>query len=337
MAVRAKDIAQKLGVSTTTVSLVLNNKPGVSQKTRERVLQEIEQMGFETNIKIKQTAAYKNILFVLFKNHGLVVGDTPFFSKLIESIEGEARKNGFNIIISYLNKESNTQAYVNQFENDETTAGILLLATEMDEEDIITFTQSKIPVLALDNCFNADIDSVQIDNIEGVTKAVKYFVECGQSDIGYMHSSASIYNFEQRYMGFQMELSKEGIELSPNKIIKLEPTIEGAHRDMEAYLKNGGKLPKALFADNDIIAMGASRAIKEAGYKLPDEVSVIGFDDMPYCTMMRPRLTTVKVSNEGMGTVAVRRLADIINSKTNENIKILVRTDLIKRNSVKEN
>jgi LacI family transcriptional regulator len=145
MSVRAKDIAQKLGVSTTTVSLVINNKPGVSKKTRERVLKEIETMGFETNIKLKQTTAHKNIRFILFKSHGLVVGDTPFFSKLIESIEGEARENGFNIIISYLNKESNTSAYINQFENDENTAGILLLATEMSEEDIITFTNSEIP------------------------------------------------------------------------------------------------------------------------------------------------------------------------------------------------
>ncbi len=336
MSVRAKDIAEKLGVSTTTVSLVLNNKPGVSQKTRERVLNEIEQMGFETNIKIKKTAAHKNIRFILFKSHGLVVGDTPFFSKLIESIEGEARNNGFNIIISYLNKETNTRAYVNQFENDENTAGILLLATEMGEEDIFSFAQSKVPVLVLDNCFEANIDSVQIDNIQGVSKAVKYFAECGHYDIGYLHSSAGIYNFERRYMGYQVALAQHGIAFNPENVIKLEPTIEGAHRDMQEYLNSGGKLPKALFADNDIIAMGASRAMKEAGYKLPDDVSVIGFDDMPYCVMMRPQLTTVKVSNEGMGAVAVRRLSDIINSKTNENIKILIGTDLIKRNSVKE-
>lgn len=336
MSIRAKDIAEKLGVSTTTVSLVLNDKPGVGQKTRERVLKEIEALGFETKIKIKPTASLKNIRFILFKNHGLVVGDTPFFSKLIESIEGEAKINGFNLIISYLNKDQNTREYIKQFEEDENTAGILLLATEMQEEDINPFKESNLPVLALDNCFkNAHIDCVQIDNMQGVFHALDYLSKCGHKDIGYLHSSAYIYNFEQRYLGFKVALVENGLDFKLESVIPLEPTIEGAYRDMKAYLKEN-KPPKALFADNDILAMGASRALKEEGYKLPDDVSIVGLDDMPYCTMMRPQLTSVQVKNESMGIVAIRRLTDIINGKTEETVKILIRTNLIIRKSVKE-
>ena len=237
MPIRAKDIAEKLGVSTTTVSLVLNNKPGVGQETRERVLKEIESLGFETNIKIKPTASLKNIRFILFKSHGLVVGDTPFFSKLIESIEGEARNNGFNIIISYLSKDTNTREYVKQFESEESTAGILLLATEMSKEDIETFADTNVPVLALDNCFDSvQIDSVQIDNIEGTSKAISYFAACGHTDIGYLHSSADIYNFEQRYIGFKAALQQNELEFKPDNVINLEPTLEGSHRDMKKLM-----------------------------------------------------------------------------------------------------
>lgn len=337
MSIRAKDIAKKLGVSTTTVSLVLNNKPGVGEKTRKRVLKEIESLGFETNIKIKPTASLKNIRIIIFKGHGLVVGDTPFFSKLLESIEGESRINGFNIIISYLNKDTNTSAYIKQFEDDGTTAGILLLATEMKEEDISPFSNLSLPVLVLDNCFNSlQIDNVQIDNIEGTTQAVNHFAVCGHTDIGYLHSSADIFNFGQRYKGFKAALVENGLEFHSDEVIKLEPTVEGSHRDMKKYLKSNGKLPKALFADNDILALGASRALKEEGYKLPEDVSIIGFDDMPYCVMMRPKLTTVSVSNAGMGIVAVKRLADIINGKTIEKVKILIRTNFVIRNSVRE-
>ena len=337
MPIRAKDIAEKLGVSTTTVSLVLNNKPGVGQETRERVLKEIESLGFETNIKIKPTASLKNIRFILFKSHGLVVGDTPFFSKLIESIEGEARNNGFNIIISYLSKDTNTREYVKQFESEESSAGILLLATEMSKENIETFADTNVPVLILDNCFDSvQIDSVQIDNIEGTSKAINYLAACGHTDIGYLHSSADIYNFEQRYIGFKAALQQNGLEFKPDNVINLEPTLEGSHRDMKKYVRENRKLPKALFADNDILAMGASRALKEEGYKLPEDVSIIGFDNMPYCVMMRPMLTTVNVNNAEMGKIAVRRLADIINGKTIGKIKILIRTDFVIRKSVKE-
>lgn len=337
MSIRAKDIAKKLGVSTTTVSLALNNKPGVSDKTRERILKEVESMGYETNIKLKPSASLKNIRFILFKNHGLVVGDTPFFSKMIESIEGEARKNGFNIIISYLNRETNTREYVNQFADDENTAGIMLLATEMEYEDIQTFTETKLPLLVLDNCFNdVHIDCVQIDNMEGAASAVNHFVACGHRDIGYIHSSAEINNFEQRYIGYKAALLSNGLEFDPGKVICIEPTIEGSYRDMKRYLEENKSLPKALFADNDILAMGASRALKEMGYKLPNDVSVIGFDDMPYCLMMRPMLTTVQVNNASMGIVAVRRLTDAIHGETDETVKIYVRTSLVKRNSVAE-
>ena len=337
MSIRAKDIAKKLGVSTTTVSLVLNNKPGVGDKTRERVLKEIESMGFETNIKLKPSVSLKSIRFILYKKHGLVVGDTPFFSKLIESIEGEAKVNGFNIIISYLNKEQNTQEYVKQFEQDDNTAGIMLLATEMTREDVEPFRKSYLPMLALDNCFgDVDIDCVQIDNVQGAYSAVNYLVKCGHKDIGYIHSSAYLHNFEQRFQGFKAALAENGLEFDEDNVIPLEPTIEGAYRDMKKYLEEGNKPPKAIFSDNDILAMGASRALKEEGCKLPEDVSMIGLDDMPYCTMMRPQLTTVKVNNSSMGIVAVRRIADMINGRTDETVKILIRTSLVIRKSVLE-
>ena len=337
MSIRAKDIAKKLGVSTTTVSLVLNDKPGVGDKTRERVLKEIEAMGFETNIKLKPSVSLKSIRFILYKKHGLVVGDTPFFSKLIESIEGEAKKNGFNIIISYLNEEQNTQEYVKQFEQDDNTAGVMLLATEMTHEDVETFGKSYLPVLALDNCFDdVDIDCVQIDNVQGAYNAVNYLIKCGHKDIGYIHSSAYLHNFEQRFFGYKMALAENGIAYKEDKVILMEPTIEGSYEGMKTYLDEGNKPPAAIFSDNDILAMGASRALKEAGYKLPEDVSMVGLDDMPYCTMMRPQLTTVKVNNASMGIVAVRRLADMINGRTDETVKILIRTSLVVRKSVVE-
>jgi LacI family transcriptional regulator len=105
---------------------------------------------------------------------------------------------------------------------------------------------------------------------------------------------------------------------------------------MIAYIDNGGRIPKALISDNDIIAAGALSALNEKGYDIPNDVSIVGFDDMPYCTMLQPKLSTIAVNNYRMGVLAVRRLVDHIESQNDEVVKILLETNLIKRQSVKD-
>ncbi len=336
MKIRLKDIANKLGISTTTVSLVLNNKPGISNETRKMVLEEIEKAGYKPSVEISNMKSIGNIRFVLFKGHGKVVAETPFFANLIESIDKEARNKGYDCLHSYVSKGDYSIGQVTQSIIDNATDGIILLATEMESTDVTPFIELNLPLLILDSGFtNINIDTVKIDNVDSIISVVNYLVSMGHKDIGYLHSSKWIQNFDERHTGYKLGLDLNNLEYKAENIIMLEPTLEGAHDDMIAYINSGGRIPKAVISDNDIIATGAISALNEKGYDIPNDVSIVGFDDLPYCTMLQPKLTTIAVNNYRMGILAVRRLVDNIESQNDEVVKILLETNFIKRQSVK--
>lgn len=329
-----QDIAKAAGVSPGTVSNALNNKKGVGKETKERVLQIAQQMGYNRENK-EET---KIIRFVMFKKHGFVVSDTPFFSELIEGIESECRANGLEVVVSQVIENEHSKNDIKEIIKQKHIDGMLLLATEMIESDLEFFRNLDIPVVILDNYFNgADYDQVLINNTQGAYQAVKYLVDNGHKEIGCLGSSKLINNFRERYEGFQKALIETNLRINHQYEVVLEPTLEGAYRDMKEVLSDKNfKLPTAYFAFNDIIAFGAMRALKESGIKIPDQVSIIGLDDMPFCEISSPRLSTIKVYKRYIGKIAVRRLIEKIVDHDEATLKIEINTELIERESVKK-
>lgn len=336
MALKSRDIAEALHLSTASVSLVLNNKPGVGEETRRRVLDYVAEKGYDANALMKPALRNNlSIRFVVYKKHGLVVSDTPFFSALIEGIEQEARREGYNLVVSYLNEKENG-AEVLRVIRDSPLEGILLLATEMTPADLEPFLNIGCPLVALDSRFaGLRVDCVQIDNHMGAGQAARRLIDAGHTDIGYLRSSVWIQNFDERCEGFLQALSQAGIAFDPSRQYNLESTLEGAFRDMTAALAGRSDLPTAFFADNDLIALGAIKALRERGFAVPSDVSIVGFDDMPFCEMLDPPLDTVKVFKQRMGMIAVRRLIDHIADRSEETVRIEVATEQIERQSVK--
>ena len=336
MALRVKDIADKLNISPATVSLVLNNKPGVSSETRQRVLKLVEEMGYGTNLLSKPALKNnRNIRFVIYKKHGMVVSDTPFFSALMEGIDQEARSEGYNLIISYMNEKDSSRAETLRILEENPADGLLLLATEMEAEDLAPFLRMETPLLVLDGNFEkAGRDTVLINNRQGAYEATRYLIEAGHTEIGCLASSVWIRNFDERREGFLEALDECGMKPDKRFMLSLESTMEGACRDMRRIIASGAVLPTAFFADNDLIAFGAIKALKESGIKVPERVSIVGFDDMPFCDMIEPALTTIRVFKERMGRIAVKRLIERIGSDMEESIKIEVGTQLVERKSV---
>jgi len=336
MKLKAKDIAKKLSISPSAVSFALNNKPGVSEETRRKILKVIEQMGYNTNILSKSTLTHnRNIRFIIYKKHGLVVSDTPFFSALIEGIDREARSLGYNLIVTYMDENKDNLMKILNIIKGTSPDGIMLLATEMTKEDLKPFKNLSIPLLLLDSYFESEnLDTVIINNLEGAYKATCYLFELGHRDIGYLHSSVWINNFDHRMAGFKKAIHNKGLKLKENLIFSLESTIDGSYKNMFNILESKPKLPTALFADNDIIAFGAIKAMKESGIRIPQDVSVIGFDDMPFCEMIDPPLTTVMVYKQRMGMIALKRLVERIDEAPAETIKIEVNTTIVERKSV---
>ena len=336
MAIRIKDIASALNISSATVSLVLNNKPGVKKDTREKVLDYISQNGYSTNALMKPGLdILGDLQMVIYKKSGKVVSDTPFFSRLIEGIESESRKSGYQLMISYVDETDEGAGILRRIRENPPT-GIILLATEMTSDDLKKFNDINVPLVLLDNHFeNMDMDMVVIDNERGAYIATEHLIDMGHREIGYLHSSFKINNFEERSKGFQKALSDHQIELKQDYIIPLDSTQNGAYNDMKAVLNQNPKLPTAVFADNDLIALGAYKALKEYGCEIPRDISLVGFDNMPFCTMAIPALSSVRVHNQKMGMVAVQRLIDKIENSSEEIQKIIVGVNLIKRESVK--
>ncbi len=329
-----QDIAKIAGVSPGTVSNALNDRKGVGKDTKEKIIKIAEEMGYFRNTKKNDG---KIIRLIKYKKNGHVVADTPFFSSLIEACEKECRKNGYELLISQVVYGEHTKEDVHKIVNHHKIDGILLLATEMDESDFKYFEGIEIPMVVVDSYFKEiDYDYVVINNTKGAYSATKYLIAKGHKNIGLLGSNIEIKNFKYRLEGYIKTLNTFGIEFNENNNIYVDPTIEGAYSDFKVYLeKNKENLPSAFFALNDIIALGAMKAMNEAGISIPNDVSIVGFDDIPFSSYSNPGVTTVKVHTKTMGKTAVKKLMESIENDIEITLKIEINTELIERESVK--
>ena len=331
MAVYAKDIAAKLGLSPAAVSLALRGKPGIGQETRDRILRTAAEMGYQK----KENASRPSLCLVLYKRHGAVVRDTDFFAALTESITRQARLLGYELLITYFYGNQDSAEQLRSLKASPCD-GILLLATEMVAADFPPFRSLTVPLVVLDSYFpDEKYDSVLINNVYGAKRAVQYLIAQGHSEIGYLSSKVMIRNFHERQDGWL-----RGIQTIPvangsrHHVVKVSPTADGAFRDMAAYLQLGGKLPTAFFADNDLIAISCARALRAAGYRIPEDVSLIGVDGIAAWELLDPPLTTMRVPTDQLGIAAVNRLVERIRGLAPGLVKIQVAMELLERGSV---
>jgi len=316
--------------------MVLNNRPGISEKTRKMVLDAYSAVGGEMNTgRRREPRNMKFIYFVIYKKHGKVVDDTPFFSQLIEGIEQEAKQLGYNIQIAYVSEEAGILSQM-PLANSPECRGILVLATEMAEENANMFLMFGKPLLFLDSYFcNLLVDTVAINNDQASRAATAYLISHGHKRIGYLHSGIQINNFDERKDGFYKEMRMCGLPVNDACVFELTPVTDAAYIEMSRLLAQTPELPTAFFADNDIIAISACKALKEHGYKIPEDISITGIDDIPMCEMMEPPLTTMHVPKQQMGSLAVKRLVERIEGHCGEIIKTEVATYVVERKSVR--
>ena len=325
-----REISETTGYSLATVSNALNHRRGVNNQTSARIFQAAQELGYLGSRRITK------IRFVTYKKNGMIIEDTPFFPALIDGVEKEARLSGYETVFCTLDQRSpDYKEQLSTILNDH-TAGIILLGTEMMEEDYRACQNVKIPLVVLDGwCDAVNLDSVFISNADSAFQATKYLIDQGHRHIGYLKGKFRIKNFGQRSIGMQQALRKHSLTLEHDDVVPLVATMEGAYQDMKAWLYAHDKLPTAFFADNDVIALGAIRALKEAGYRVPGDISVIGFDDLLLAEASSPRLTTVHVYNQEMGRLAVCKLVDIIKKGGRVKTKTQVCTEIVKRESVR--
>jgi LacI family transcriptional regulator len=173
---------------------------------------------------------------------------------------------------------------------------------------------------------------VRINNVDGAFLATNYLINKRKNQPGYLHSSFYIRNFSERHEGYEKALRYNGMSPTQSVIHKLTPSIEGAYNEMREYLEKGGPIADCYFADNDLIAIGVLRALREAGYLIPKDVAVIGFDDIPLAEQLAPPLTTIRQPRAALGRSGCHTLLSIIDHVPVS--RTLLRPSLIVRGSV---
>lgn len=334
MKAKAQDIAAMFGVSVATVSNALNGKKGVSKAVRDKIIAAAIEMGYSLHKPLPETK--RHIRLIMFKIHGSVIVDSQFFSELSESIQMECQAANLELIINHVYKGSDTEwrTQISEF-CDEKSAGIILLATEMNEEMLRCFDNCKSPLIALDNLFrDSPVSSVVMNNYEAGRIATQELFRNGHSHIGHITSNVPFSNAYDRCKGYEAVMREHKTE-NQLDIWYIRPTIEGAYEDIRKLIESGRKLPTAFFAGNDMMAIGAIRAMQEAGISIPDDVSLIGMDDTDLCLACSPQLSTIRVFRREMGRAVVRQLLFVVPVTGRCNLKTEMAVELICRSSVR--
>lgn len=331
MKANIKTISKMTGFSTATVSNALNNKRGVNRETAEAIWKAAREIGYLDSPRVER------VKLVIYKCDGSVVNDSPFFSQLMAGVEAQCRRLNMDTVSYHLQKGSpDYQASLDSLLKDSSSA-LLLLATELDEEEAAKFQAASSPLVVLDNWYESlPFDAVLIDNTDAAYRAVSHLIEMGHTRIGHLRGKFEIKNFYYRRQGYLRAMAEHGLKADPAYTLTLSTSMEASCADMAALLEKGIKLPTALFADNDMIALGALRALQQAGYRVPQDVSIAGFDDLPFCAISDPPLTTIKVYNYEMGLAAVRRLMELAEPGENYRTKIQVTSAFVRRESVRD-
>lgn len=327
-----KEIAKQCNVSVSTVSLVLNNKDGVSNEKRILISHVLEENGYEIQ-KTKKETPVKSIRFLKYSKHSyLVNGNAGFVTSVIDSIEGECRRQNFNLVMtSFTEKELNE---ISEMVRNDPLDGIIFLGTEFETKHLHYFDRLNVPLIFVDNRMALEkYDSVTMDNSSSVYRAVEYLVNQGHKKIGYLYNTLPSSNCRERIEAFTRSIRILLPSSEPACIYQVPPTTVASYEHICKLLQEKNIFPSALLATNDSIALGAMKAFKEFGFQIPEDIAIIGFDDIEASSISDPPLTTLRVNCNDMGVWTVRLLCARMQNPLTSVTKIQVGTNLIIRKS----
>lgn len=335
MGITAKELAKILNISQTAVSMALHNKPGVSQKTKQEVLMAAEKYGYDFSklTNINQTKG--NIIFVDYRINYVLKSNRALFFELIEGVKQGCEENGYPMF-TYQIYEEETDVDIH-FQNlrGKDCIGIILLGTEISESVLKRFLTLRIPIVLIDAYLpSVPCNSVVINNEQGAYEATEYLIKCCNKKPGYLKSKYRLSNLNEREVGFKYVLRQHALSDSQYICHELSADIEGAFSDMLEIIERNDQLADCYFAENDHIAIGVIKALKLKGYRIPEDIAVIGFDNILEGKIIEPSLTTINVPRHFMGKMAVKTLLDSMNSADPYKIKVSVNPNLVKRFSL---
>jgi len=335
MLVTLNDIAKRARVSVTTVSRVLNKKTEnyrISSKTEKKVIKAAQDLNYYPNqlargLRLKKTHTI-----------GLVVPDisNPFFAYVTRTIQKQAYDFGYSLIVCNTDENQETEIEQVQLLRSKAVDGYIIMPVGVQYNHLTELLESSKPLVLLDRCFkNLSTNSVVIDNFSGAYEATQYLLEMGHVQIAIIQGLINTSTNSERVQGFIQALADQGIKADENYIVGNDFRKENGYVETKLLLNQENK-PTAIFSMSDLITLGALEAIYEQKLSIPEDISIISFDDIDFAPFLKAPLTAVKQPKELMGQVAVKILiSDIKNKCKTKKQKIILKPELIIRKSVR--
>ena len=327
--VRMRDVGAKLGVSTVTVSKALNGKDGVSEEVRARIVEAAKQMGYEIDAPV---VVNRHISIGVLVGHRFYSEDDAFYSKVYTRLIQVAHTLNITVLLEIVSREYEDNCILPKFIQNKQIEGLIYLGS-LDDNYINYVNSQNVPYIYLDFYNNNKMeDSVVSDNYSGSYAITKLLINKGHKDIrfiGRIEATSSIFD---RYMGYLKAIIEFGL-LNETDITPIPDRNERGKAYKEYELTN---ISKAYVCNCDLAAFYLKNSLIAKGYKIPEDVSITGFDDSYFATISSPELTTYKVNIKALTTTALQLLLRKINGETDFKVKKIVSGDIIERASVKK-
>jgi len=331
------DIAKKVGCASSTVSKALNNSKEVSAKRKLEILAVAKEMGYVPNSSARNLATKNSwsigVLFCEDLNIGL---EHHFFGGVLQAFKTYVEYFGYEV--TFVSKKVGAQAltYLEwcKYKNID---GVLILTVDVEDENLKELIESGIPIVTVDSGL-INVPTVISDNYQGTRMALDYLMLTGADHIAHISGPLRSFAAVERLDAYKSILKKSNIEVKENLIVEANNyDFNSGKRALEQLISKNEKLPEAIYAASDDIALGVIIGLKENGYRVPEDVSVVGFDNIELARYTSPSLTTVAQNKVGIGTEAAKHLISIINKETSTDPEMIKRVpvELIVRESTK--
>ncbi|MDF2586566.1 MAG: alanine racemase [Anaerocolumna sp.] len=328
--VTIKDVAKESGVAISTVSNVLNNVAVVSEETRKKVLDAVEKLKYVPNMNAKFLKSNKKNTVGLFLPS--IQGD--FYKSLMQAVHIQCKIRGFLLNIYVSNENTSEEIYSMIISSG--VEGAIVLNERLSDEYIDRIKLTNMPIVFIDREYSGDrMSSVIIDNVEGATLATEFLIKQGHRRIGYIHGIHN-YDDESRFKAYVNVLNKYSLPLDNSIILRAYFEEAVAYSEMRVLLLKGIEMPDAFFCANDEMAWGCIRALQDAGIKVPDQISVMGFDDNTLAAYYNPSITTIHSPVVELGNLSAQELIRLVGQDGPGNGSIIrLSPNLIVRDSCK--
>lgn len=322
------DIAREAGVSIATVSKVINDKGKISQERRREIVAIMERLKYQPSV-IASALTGKHTYTI-----GLLIPDiaNPFFGEVARAVEDRGHLLGYSVIIcSTDNKDERIEQYISMLKQKRVDG--IMIGTGIENTDILRNLSSSMPIVVIGREVpGVPLHTVVADDWDGGRLAAEHLLSLGHRRLAILSENSSISSSRERVRGFMMKLKEEGLEITDDLVRLCKHRMEDGKREAAELLARDDR-PTALFCCNDLLAVGALQAAKEAGVRVPSELSIVSFDNTILASVTDPPLTSIAQSMEQLGAVAVDLLLKEFGQTQTVKERIALRTELIVRNS----